>query len=150
MCNYWRWRGMTKETNPCLVCFCIGTLDRWKPSLTIQVHFFLSWTAVCRGSHLDLKVASKDNKWFRNAALKQDRIVIETRATLNVAAMIGAIGQHTQCSPCRGPFSLCLSLFLYCCAVIYNLINYENYSVVGLHNFKPLYQQASCCHSYEV
>ena len=45
---------------------------------------------MCRGSHLDLKVASKDNKWFRNAALKQDRIVIETRATLNVAAMIGA------------------------------------------------------------
>ena len=40
---------------------------------------------MCRGSHLDLKVASKDNKWFRNAALKQDSIVIETRA-----AMIGA------------------------------------------------------------
>ena len=45
---------------------------------------------MCRGSHLDLKVASKDNKWFRNAALKQDRIVIETRTSLNVAAMIGA------------------------------------------------------------
>ena len=56
---------------------------------------------MCRGSHLDLKVASKDNKWFRNAALKQDRIVIETRATLNVAAMIGAdIRSHTKKSIC--------------------------------------------------
>lgn len=44
---------------------------------------------MCRGFHLDLKVASKDNKWFRNVALKQDKIVLETRFTLDVATMIG-------------------------------------------------------------
>lgn len=67
---------------------------------------------MCRGSHLDLKVASKDNKWFRNAALKQDRIVIETRATLNVAAMIGADCMYVIVCKARGICLLQLYLLL--------------------------------------
>ena len=47
---------------------------------------------MCRSFHPDLKVASKDNKlWFRNTALKQNKTAIKTRATLEVAAMFGAL-----------------------------------------------------------